>query len=132
MAGVKVRKVLSAVPSPVFDELTGIVTLPVGWVLSATEKLAEPPASVVVVAEGGLTTNPGIMIWLENSEVDPKFRRPKSAVAVAEIELPAGTLTGNVTLKLPPPNRPVVTEVEPRYTRPSPCPLGSFSPGLLL
>ncbi len=48
-AGVKVREVVLTVPSPVFEELTGMVTSPVGWLLRAKVKLAVPPDSLVVV-----------------------------------------------------------------------------------
>ena len=60
LAVVNVRLDAETVPSPVFELLTGIVTLALGWLLSTTVNDAVPPASVVVRPEAGLTVIPGV------------------------------------------------------------------------
>ena len=62
LAVVKVKLVLSTVPSAVLLLVNGMVTSAVGWLFRTTVKLAVPPASVVVKPVVGVTVIPGLSL----------------------------------------------------------------------
>ncbi|WP_254033679.1 hypothetical protein [Planktothrix agardhii] len=64
LADVKVKLVLSTVPSAVLLLVNGMVTSAVGWLFKTTVNVAFPPASVVVKPVVGVTVMPFVSLSL--------------------------------------------------------------------
>ena len=74
MMAVNVMLLVLTVPSATLLDETGMVTVAVGCVLSRTENVADPPASVVASPFDGLTVMPGLSLSTLVTAISGAFR----------------------------------------------------------